>query len=163
MVKTVLQERISERGCEQVGFLEVPKISSQGRVLQRTMDQTLSESGVKRLISSVACRRGNAGRRLSLTVTCWRGVGKRLSLRVTCQRGAGRRLSPRVACPSTKSCKASTESRVDALWMPRDRGARRSANERKVCEALPLPPHFPLPLSFFFLLLRHLPLSPFCC
>ena len=48
-----------------------------------------------------------------------------MSTSVACRRGAGRRLNLRVACPSTKSCTAGTDSRVIALWMPRDRGKLR--------------------------------------
>ena len=45
--KIVLWERISERLCEQSGFIEVPKIS-RDRVLQRKVVQTLDESCVAR-------------------------------------------------------------------------------------------------------------------
>ena len=87
--KIVLQERISETICEQVGFIEVSKISCQDRVHQRAMEQTLDESWVRRLSSSVACRRGNAGRRLCPRVACRRRVGRRLSLRVACRHWQG--------------------------------------------------------------------------
>ena len=48
VVKTVFQKRISERIFEQGGVVEVSKISSQHRVLQRTVEQTLDESCVPR-------------------------------------------------------------------------------------------------------------------
>ena len=43
---TVLQERISERICEQSGVIEVSRTSSQDRILQRTVEQILDESVV---------------------------------------------------------------------------------------------------------------------
>ena len=45
----VPQERISERMSEQIGVLEVPKISSQEQILQRTVEQILEEFGVPRV------------------------------------------------------------------------------------------------------------------
>ena len=46
VVKTVLQERTPERIREQGGIIEVSKISSQDRMLQRTVKQILNESVV---------------------------------------------------------------------------------------------------------------------
>ena len=48
VVKTVLQEQPSEKICEQGGVIEVSKISSQDRMSQRTVKQTLDESCVPR-------------------------------------------------------------------------------------------------------------------
>ena len=103
VVKTVVQERISERICEQGVFVEESKISSQDRVLQRAMEQTLDESWVRRL-------------RPRLSVADRRGAGRKLSLKVTRRRGAGRRLSlwvMRRRC--TMSCTAGTDSRAYAM------------------------------------------------
>ena len=47
-IKIVLQERISERICEQIGVIEVLKISSQEQILQRTVEQILGEFSVPR-------------------------------------------------------------------------------------------------------------------
>ena len=47
--KLFLQERISERMCKQIGISEVPKISSQEQILQRTVEQILGEFGVPRV------------------------------------------------------------------------------------------------------------------
>ena len=48
VVKMAPQERISESTCEQNGFIEVLKISSEDRILQRTEEQILDESVVTR-------------------------------------------------------------------------------------------------------------------
>ena len=91
-------------------FFDVfPKHFLEERVRQRIAEQivdTPALSGVEEHVFT-ACRLG---------------VGWRLGWSVACRCGAGRRMIPRVTCPSTKSYTAGTDSRVLALWMPRDRG-----------------------------------------
>ena len=47
-VKTVFQERTSERICEQGGVIEVSKISSQYRILQHTRQTPVEEVEARR-------------------------------------------------------------------------------------------------------------------
>ena len=48
VVQTVFQERNSQRFGEHGGVIDVSKISSQDRMLQRTVEQTLGESRLSR-------------------------------------------------------------------------------------------------------------------